>query len=161
MRNAEQFSEMVINRIQKERTSLSVNELFYEFIFGWVYIGWIRKSMVAAAIFLMLYFGYQQAEMMKKVDALSSRSVVEMNVEQTGIRAGIDARFKIYPIFGKKAFERKMEISEKEKLDKFIKSMKDLRDQNKDILQMIEADPQLKKYVEDRLNKDVSVKPKI
>jgi hypothetical protein len=159
--DSKQFTEKVIRRISQERTSVSVSDFVYEFIFGWVFIGWMRRSMVTAAICLMLFFGYQQAVLMRKVDTLSSMSVVDGNVQQTGTVTVPDARVKIYTLFGKRAFERRMEMSEKKELDKFIESVNDLRMQYKNVLRMIETDPQLKKYVDDRLKKEETVKPKI
>ena len=153
MGNAEQFSEKVIRTIRQERTKVSAPELIYEFIFGWVYIGWMRRSMVTAAICLMLFFGYQQTVLMRKVDALSSMSVVEGNVQQTGGFTGLEARVKIYTLFGRKAFERNMENSKKNELDRFIESVNDLQKQYKDVFRMIETDPEAKKYIDDRLKK--------
>jgi len=155
-----QFSEKVIRRIQKERTTVSVAELLYEFIFGWVYIGWIRKSMVIASICLVIYFGYQQTEMAKKVDALSSRSLVNVELMNTGMNTTLPVTWKVYTIFGKGAVEDRMEILEM-KLDKFNESVKDLQKQYEDISRFIENDPDSKKYVEERLIKNETVKTKI
>jgi hypothetical protein len=156
----EHLSEKVISRIQKERTSVSVTELISEFIFGWVYIGWMRRSMVTAAICFMLFFGYQQAVMMKRIDALSSSPVVDVNILKTGTISDLTGRIKMYTRFGKRAGESNVEISEKD-LDKFIESVNALQVQYKDIFRLIETDPELKKHVEDRLNKNRSLKPKI
>ena len=149
----EQLSEKVISQIQKQRRSASLTEVISEFIFGWVYIGWMRRSMVTAAICLMLLFGYQQAILMRKVDALSSMSFVEGNVQQAGDFTGLEARTKIYTLFGRKTFERQMEMAKQKELDKFIESVNDLREQYKDVFRMIESDPQAKKYIDEHLRK--------
>lgn len=159
--NPDRISENVIMKIRQERTKISVPELIYEFIFGWVYIGWMRRSMVAAATCMMLVFGYQQAILMRKVDALSSMSVVEVNDQRTGTFTSLDARFKIYNLFGRRAFERKIGISKKKELDKFIESVNDLQEQYRDVFRMIETDPMVKKYIDDRLKQEGTVKPKI
>lgn len=149
----EQLSEKVMSQIQKQRRSVSVTEIISEFLFGWVYIGWMRRSMLTAAICLMLFFGYQQTILMRKVDALSSMSLVEGNVQQASGMTGLDARVKIYTLFGRKTFERKMEMAKKKELDKFIESVNDLQEQYKDIFRMIESDPQAKKYIDEHLRK--------
>jgi hypothetical protein len=159
--NPDRISENVIMKIRQERTKVSVPELFYEFIFGWVYVGWMRRSMITAAICLMLFFGYQQAVLMRKVDSLASMSVVGANDQQAGTVIRLDARFKIYTLLGSRAFEQKMGLSEKKELDKFIESVNDLQEQYKDVFRMIETDPMAKKYIDDRLKKEGTVKPKI
>jgi hypothetical protein len=156
----EHLSEKVIRQIQKERTSVSVTELISEFIFGWVYVGWVRRVMVTAAICLMLFFGYQQSVTLKKIESISARSLVDVDLLNPGIYRSVPNRMKMFTVFGRKTGEGKIEISEKE-LDKFIESMNDLQERYKDIFRRIETDQELKKYVEDRLNKRVSVKPKI
>lgn len=149
----EQLSEKVIRQIQKQRKPVSVTEIISEFIFGWVYIGWMRRSMVTAAICLILFFGYQQVMLMRKVDALSSMSLVEGNVQKAGALTGLEARAKIYALFGRKTFERKMEMAKKKELDKFIESVNDLQEQYKDVFRMIETDPEAKKYIDESLRK--------
>jgi hypothetical protein len=160
MGDAEQFSERVLRTIRQERTRLSAPELIYEFIFGWVYVGWMRRSMVTAAICLMLFFGYQQTVTLKRIESLSMRSVVDVDLMKTGMKTTLPGRWKLYAIFGKKTGEGGMEISEKE-LDKFIKSVNEFQEQYGDIFRMIEADPALKKYVNERLDKNVTGKTKI
>jgi hypothetical protein len=161
MGNTELFSEKVLRRIRAERTGISVKDILYEFIFGWVYVGWIRRSMITTAVCLTLFFGYQQAVLMKKVDALSLRTVVEMKGAKAVTFTNLEARFKIYSLFGRKALEQKLEISGKKEVDEFIKSINDLKVQYKDVFLMIETDPQIKKYVDDHLKTEGTVKPKI
>jgi hypothetical protein len=160
MGDAGQFSENVIGRIRQERTRLSVTEAVYEFIFGWVYIGWMRRSMIMVATCLMLYFGYQQTVTLKRIESLSLRSVVDVDLMKTGMNSTLPGRWKLYPIFGKRSDEGRIEISEKE-LDKFIKSVNDLQEQYDDIFRLIEKDPALKKYVDERLKKTGQNKIKI
>jgi hypothetical protein len=156
----EQFSEKVIRQIQKERTSFSITELISELIFGWVYIGWIRRSMATAAICLMLFFGYQQTITLKRIEALSLRSLVDADLLNPSSSDPLPSRMKMFTVFGKKPGDRKSDISDKE-LDKFIESMNDLRLRYEDIFRKIETNPELKKYIDERLKKGESVKPNI
>jgi hypothetical protein len=158
--DAEQFSEKVIGKIRQERTRVSVPELIYEFIFGWVYVGWMRRAMVTSAICLMLFFGYQQTVTLKRIESLSLRSVVDVDLMKTGMNSTLPGKWKLYAIFGKRTGDWRREIPEKD-LDKFIKSVNDLQEHYEDIFRLIETDPILKKYVDERLNKNGTHKIKI
>jgi hypothetical protein len=116
--------------------------------------------MVTIAVCLMLFFGYQQTVTLKRIEALSTRSLVDADLMKTGINPTLPDGLKLYTVFGKKPGGGKFEISEKE-LDKFIESMNDLQVRYKDIFRSIETNPELKKYIDERLNKRVSEKPKI
>jgi hypothetical protein len=160
MGDAEKFSEKVIGKIRQERTRVSVTELIYEFIFGWVYVGWMRRAMVTSAICMMLYIGYQQTVTLKRIETLSLRSVVDVDLMKTGMNSTIPDRWKPYAIFGKRTNGGRMEITEK-RLDKFIESFNEFQKQNEEIFRLIETDPKSKEYVEERLYKKGSAKNKI
>ena len=116
--------------------------------------------MITAATCLMIYFGYQQTVTLKRIESLSLRSVVDVDLMKTGMNTTLPGRWKLYSIFGRKSGEGRIEISEKE-LDKFIKSVNDLQEQYDDIFRLIETDPGLKKYVDERLKKTGQNKIKI
>jgi hypothetical protein len=160
MGDIEQFSEKVMRKIRQERTRVSLPELIYEFIFGWVYVGWMRRAMVTASICLMLFFGYQQTVTLKRIESLSLRSVIDADLMKTGMNSTLPDRWKPYTIFGNRTNEGRMEIPEN-KLDKFIESVNKFQEQNEEIFRLIESDPKSKEYVYERLNKNVSVKTKI
>lgn len=155
-----QISEKVVNRIQKERTSVSVKEIVYEFIFGWVYIGWIRRSMVTAALVLVVFFGYQQAIILKRINSLSGQYITGAGSVKAGITEDYSDKLRIFKLYGRKAAENKVTFSEKD-IDIFIESVSDIQTKYKDLLEIINSDPQLKKYFEERINKNEQAKPKI
>ena len=41
--DVEAVTEKVMRQIQEEKSKFSLMELIVEFLFGWVYIGWVRK----------------------------------------------------------------------------------------------------------------------
>jgi hypothetical protein len=154
------ISEKVVSRIQKERTSVSVKEIVYEFIFGWVYKGWIRRSMVTAALVLVVFFVYQQALILKRINSLSGQYFTGAGSVKTGITDDFSDKLRIFKLYGKKAAESKINFSQKD-IDIFIESVNDIQTKYKDLLDIINSDPQLKKYFEERINKIEQAKPKI
>ena len=158
--DTEQFSEKVLSRIQKESTSVSLQELIYEFIFGWVYIGWMRRSMVTAAIFTILFFGYEQAVILKRMNDFSGQFIIHSGSVRTTLPVDFSDKLRFVRLYGRKAAEGRLTFSEKD-IDTFIESVNDTKKQYKDVLDIINSDPQLKSYFEDKMNKTEQVKPKI
>ena len=59
-----------INRVHRIRFNLSE---VIDFLFGWVYIGWVRRSLIAASVVLVLVFIYQQSVILKQINYLTDR----------------------------------------------------------------------------------------
>ena len=149
--DAEAISERVIRHIQAEKSDVKFTELIKDFFFGWVYIGWMRRSLVAAAILLIVFFGYQQAAILKRINELSQQKIPDEIFTETNFSDELNKRNMLYSITGKKYPDTKITVSEKD-IDNMIKSFNKLQLKYHDLLYLIEKDPQLKKYVEERMN---------
>lgn len=158
--NSSLLAEKVMARIQMDRTTLSASDLFYGFIFGWVDVGWLRKSMVTAAVSLLLFFAYQQTVILRRLDALSGRTVVDISATRTTMAGELPGKLKMYSLFGKRSNPVKMNVTEKD-IDKFIETVNDLQVRYENIYRIIEGDPELKEYFEEKIKKSENSKPKI
>ena len=69
----------------------------------------------------------------------------------------LTSKMLIYRITGRKFPDGKASVSEKE-IDEMINTLNKLQVKYKDLFYMIENDPQLKKYVETRLNEQKETK---
>jgi hypothetical protein len=94
------------------------------------------------------------------VETLSGRSVVGPEVFRTGASGTLSSRVKMYTLLGKRSRSSDTGISEKD-IDRFIESVNDLQVRYGNIMELIEKDPQMKKYFEERIGKIESKKPKI
>ena len=64
----EDIEKEVIKRIaRRSRSVVDLSELI-DFLFSWVYIGWVRRSLIAASIALVMIFVYQQGVILKRID---------------------------------------------------------------------------------------------
>jgi len=160
MGDAGLFSERVIRRLQERKSGSGFAESVYEFLFGWVYIGWVRKSMVMVSMVLVVFFGYQQAVIMKRINRLSEQEQVNGGGTMTGLSGEITNKMLLYKYLGSGLPEGNANVSEKD-IKKFIRSLNNMKERYKDVFKMIENDPDLKKYVEDKLKENESEKPKI
>ena len=72
----EELEKEVISRIQSENRNTGRVSDFIESLFGWVYIGWVRRSLVGAAVILVALFVYQQAFIFRQVKNISKLVVI-------------------------------------------------------------------------------------
>jgi hypothetical protein len=116
-----------------------------------VYIGWIRRSLVTAAFIVVIFFGYQQAIILKKINDLTEQRIPNGEFIQTGLTDNLTNRILLYRLTGRKYSDRKITVSEKE-INDLVRSVNKLQVKYKDILDLIENDPEIKKYVEEKIN---------
>lgn len=121
-----------------------------DFLFGWVYIGWVRKSLITASLMLVAFFVWQQGTIIKQINYLSSQPVMiesESRSFQTGFS---DNKVMMLKLFGKRLPSQNVTIS-KEQMDSLLESVNDLQTKYRDLINLIEEDPELKKYLENKL----------
>jgi predicted DNA-binding protein YlxM (UPF0122 family) len=148
---AEEITTKVIRQIQQEKSRISLPELIIEFLFGWVYIGWIRRSLVTAALIIVIFFGYQQALILKRLNDLSEQRIPNSGVVLTDLTDKLTERMLFNRLGGKRPSDRKINVSEKD-IDDMIRSLNKLQNKYKNLLHLIENDPELKKYFDKRIN---------
>jgi hypothetical protein len=146
-------TEKIIRQIQEEKSKITIPGLIVNYLFGWVYIGWVRRSMVTAVLVIAILFGYQQALILKRINDLSGQRIQNGGLLMTNLKDDLTNKMLMYRISGRKLFEKKTPVSEKQ-IDEMIKSLNNLQVKYKDLINLIENDPQLKKYVEDKINEN-------
>jgi len=124
-----------------------------EYLFGWIYIGWIRKSLIAVSLILVLLFTYQQTMIFKGVKNLSNRIIMNGNSSFSFTAEDIEKELLLYRIPGFRINSEELDITE-EQLVELLNSYKNLQDKYRDIIDLIEGDPVLKEYIEKKLNEN-------
>ena len=151
--DVESVAEKVIRQLKEEESKISLPELIIEYLFGWVYIGWVRRSMMTAVLVVALLFGYQQALILRRINDLSGQRIQNGSLLMTNLNENLANKLLIYRIKGRKLSDEKISVSQKE-IDELIYSLNKLQIKYKDVINLIENDPQLKKYVEDRMKEN-------
>jgi len=149
-RDIEIVTERIMRQIKEEKSRIDPIETIIEFLFGWIYIGWVRKSLVVAVISIILLFGYQQVLILKKVNELSGQRIQDGNLFMTKARYEISDKIRVFRFSGRKLEKKDKSVSRKE-IDEMIKSINLLQIKYKDVIKLIEDDPELKEYVESRM----------
>jgi hypothetical protein len=156
----EEIENEVMKRIQlKNHKSARFSDLV-ESLFGWVYIGWVRRGLAGAAIILVGVFVYQQAFILKQVKNISKQIVINGNEPSYFSSSEFDKKLTLYRISTRLSPGREIRISE-DQLEKLLDSYQSLQVKYKDLVRIIEENPELKKYIEDKLNEEKNYKPDI
>jgi ABC-type bacteriocin/lantibiotic exporter with double-glycine peptidase domain len=148
MQTTGEIEREVIRRIQKRNPIMAAISDSVEFIFSWVYIGWVRRSLIALSIALVLIFVYQQGTIIKRIDILSRQIVIKNNSNNSISADEIEKLLTIYKSSGK--LPSSFDLSDK-KINELIESMDELRVKYKDLEDLIENDAELKKIIEEKL----------
>jgi len=156
----EEIENEVIKRIQHENHRTRRVSDFIESLFGWVYIGWVRRGLITAAIILVGVFIYQQAFILKQVNNIS-KQVVSIGNESASVSSSeLDKKLTLYKISARLSPGNEIKISENQ-LEELLDSYKTLQVKYKDLMRIIEEDPELKQYIENKLDEEKRYKPDI
>lgn len=150
MKDPEGFSERVIQKLRREKERPAFLERLSNYLFGWVYVGWIRQSLITVSFVVLLIFVYQQAVILKRINSIDRQAIFSVsqlipdNPERPESRFLFKKAEYNIPVTSGKLTGRQVD----ELIDSFI----ELKGKYKEILKMIEEDPILKNYVEKKLS---------
>jgi hypothetical protein len=140
----------VIRRISKTDRS----EIFFaqavDFLFGWIYIGWVRRSLIMASILLVMVFVYQQGIILKRIDNLSKQTVVSDRENTLSPADEIEKLLTLYKNSGRIIAPKTVTVSERQ-MKELLETVTSLQNKYKDLEKLIDEDPELKKLIERKL----------
>jgi len=150
LKGIETIQENILHRIRAtENRQKSFSDLI-ENIFAWIYIGWVRRSLVSASVILVLFFVYQQTMILKGVNNISKRAIISETGVLSVSKDEIGKQLMMLKFTGHRISSGDLEISEKE-LKQWLESYNELQGKYRDLLKIIDEDPVLKKYIEKKL----------
>jgi hypothetical protein len=147
----DKIRERVLNEIQLPRKKEVEDFNLFDYLFGWVYIGWIRKSLITVSFSLIALFIYQQLLILKRIDRLESQSVgagsqfVRMNQAEPYNIITTDNLTRLRLKTGRIALDKKQ-------INELMNSYNEMEHKYKDLIRIIEDDPELKKLLEEKLS---------
>lgn len=150
LNSSEDIERKVIERISgMHQTKLNLTDVV-DFVFGWVYIGWVRRSLITASAALVLIFVYQQSMILKRINYLGTQTIVNEREEGFISADKFEKRLRMYKLAGRRFPSQNIIISEKQ-MRQLLESVDELQTEYKDLLNLIREDPELKKIIEKRL----------
>ena len=148
--STEEIENEVIKKISKNpKPKYSLSDVT-DFLFGWVYIDWVRRSLITASVLLVMIFVWQQSVILNRINVLSRQPIV-IGVETSATRMNdIEKMLTIYRNSDRRYSSGTITISEKQ-LEEIQESVNEMKVKYKDLENLINNDPELKKYVEKKL----------
>lgn len=131
---------------EKEEESFNLIDYF----FGWVYIRWVRVSLITVSFFFIGLFIYQQSLILKRISRLENQTIISGNQFIRSPYSGLEDKLMLKKLSVRKINSGNITITEKQ-LEKFADSYNELESKYKDLIKIIEDDPELKKSLEEKL----------
>jgi hypothetical protein len=145
-----EIERMVMRAIAKKSENRISFRSVIDFFFSWVDIVWIRRSLVAASAFLILFFVWQQGVIIKEVGYLNSRIIQsDANNIITGARPE-SQKLLFMKMSGQRLVTEKDKLSAQQ-IEALIKSYNELESKYSDLLKIINDDPELKILIEKKM----------
>jgi hypothetical protein len=158
--STEDIEGEVMRRIMKVHNSrLNLSELG-DYLFGWVYITFVRRSLIAVSVFLVLVFVYQQGAILRRIDKLSKQTVIVGKQATVTSPDEVERLLMSFKNTGRKFPSKEVTLTEKQ-VEELLVSLKELQMKYKNLEDLIEGDPDLKQLIEKKLNETNRVKIKL
>jgi len=151
--SSEDIEREVIKRISRASQPKMFFSNVIDILFGWVYIGWVRRSFITISILLVIFFVYQQGAILKQINHLTSQLIVVE--EETSFLPAfeIEKRLLLYRLSGREISPKTKTITEKQ-LNQLLESINELEIKYMDLINMIEEDSEIKRYIEKKLKEN-------
>jgi hypothetical protein len=146
----EEIGNNVIRRLRAEKPKTDILASLTDFLFSWVYIGWVRRTLITASCALILVFIYQQGIILKRIDTLGKQTIITDKAINSTPSDEIERLLTGYKNSGHLFSSRSITISEGQ-MKELLESVKELQIKYKDLEKIIEEDPDLKKMIEKKL----------
>lgn len=147
----DKIEDRVLNEIQLPRKKEAEGFNLFDYLFGWVYIGWIRKSLITVSFSVITLFIYQHLLILKRIDVLENQTAaagsqfVRMYQAEPSNLMTTDNLLRLRLKTGRIAVDKKQ-------INELMNSYNEMEHKYKDLIRIIEDDPELKKLLEEKLS---------
>jgi hypothetical protein len=154
------IEEKVLSRIpMKKKSKIDLSGLI-DFLFGWTYIAWVRRSLITTAVLIVIVFVFQQSIMMKQIFNLS-RQIESYERDASGIQGIYTERKMTILRFTEKRNPFFRKTNSEKQVEELFRTIEDLKKEYKELDSIIKEDPELKKLIEKKLSEIDGSKIKI
>lgn len=136
---------IIANSQRSGRGTINLLEVLY----GWVYVGWIRRSLITASVFLAGFFIFQQGIILKKINNIEQQSGYRLTTYPP-VQGQIYSGSYAARVAGLKFLRSSNKLTGAD-VGKLLDSYNELETKYRDILRTINDDPELKKYFDEKL----------
>ena len=149
--SAEEIEREVIRQISSSAGEDSRAFSFFDLLFGWTNIVWIRRSLITASVVLVSFFVYQQSMIVRQLNWLSNQIVIDQVRTIRNPSHEFVRQLKFLKISGNRVNLQNSTISE-EQMKRLMESVDKLQSDYNNLIQIIHDDPELKELVEKKID---------
>jgi hypothetical protein len=157
--STEEIEAEVLKSISKKHKSDYVLSDVIGFLFSWIYIRWVRRALIAASVSIIVIFVWQQYTILKQINYLSRQTIIIERVSTPDQAELLEKRI-LSKLSGQGINSRTLKMSDKQ-INQFIDSAIEMQGKYKDLMNLINQDPELKKYIEKKLMENERAKTKL
>jgi hypothetical protein len=161
LNSADEIVEKVLKTISKRELKhhADLSEVL-DFMFSWTYNVWVRRSLITAAAVMVIVFIFQQGVILNQINHLS-RQINTNGWDASSVNTRyLNNSTLMFRFKGKLFPAGKATVSDK-KVEELLRSIDDLKKEYKDLHELIENDPELKRLIEKRLSEIDGSKTKL
>ena len=151
----ELMEDEIMRRISRKHGASSG---FFDFLFGWIYVSWVRRSLVAASFALLGFFLWQQNSILNQIDELGKQVRSNKTISPYDPSVSIEKKHMLLRLSQEKSGNI---VVSQEDLSKLLDSINNLNIRYKDLLDAMDDYPVLKKQVEENLQKNFKSRIKL
>jgi len=159
--SADEIAEKVMKAISKRelKHSPDLSEVL-DFMFSWNYNVWVRRSLITAAAVMVVVFIFQQGVILNQINQLS-RQINNSGWNASSVSTRYLNNSTLMFRFKERLFPAgKTNVSDK-KVEELLRSIDNLKKEYKNLHELIENDPELKRLIEKRLSEIDGSKTKL
>ena len=112
--SAEEIEREVIRQVSSIAGQETPSFSFYDLLFGWTNIVWIRRSLITVSVMLVVLFVYQQSMIVRQLNWLTIQVISDQAKSVSYSRSGIADRYKLLKISGSRINYQNRTLSETE-----------------------------------------------
>jgi len=150
LKHREILTEKIMREVKYAKRAPGFPSALWDYLFGWAYIGWVRRSLITVSVVVLLIFVYQQSVIIRRINAIDRQIVPSAGLEGRMVSGKTEGRSIIRRLENMLPVDNK-KLNEKE-IDDLIESVNSLQLKYRDLLKIIDEDPELRKYLEKKLN---------
>jgi hypothetical protein len=153
-----EIEQNVLNILMKRKQTPAPLLHFFEMLFGWVYIGWVRRSLIGASFLLVGLFIGQQNNIQRQLDYLR-RDVSRITAYDP--TDALEKKMIVYKLSVSHQDKPGAVIIPEDQLNQLLDSINDLKIKYRDIMDIINDDPRLRKIIQKKTSRNIRTKIKL
>lgn len=154
LRAIHELENEVITRIEKHNRRSWISNTA-DLFFGWTYIRWVRRSLIVCSLLLVSFFVWQQKMILNEMHLLRTQIMIQNRETTYDPSVILEKKLMIYRITDQNSALQIREIQQ------VIDSINSMQIKYRNIIDLIEEDPVLKKRIEQKMKEINRIKTKI